>query len=84
MKLFIVSYVGLSDNYDANGYNELHPYPNHGDAMMKFKSMRDNEIANCEDEGREYVILENTPTEFRMSWSGGDEEVRIYLKEVEI
>ena len=79
----IVSYVGLSDNeHDANGYNEVHAFADKYDAIVKMRTLRNNEIDNL-DEG-DYEILVDTTTEFRMAWCGYAEQIRIYLHEVEI
>ena len=79
-QIYTVSYVGLSDSeYDANGYCETFVYRLREKAKAKLKALRDNEIENCKAEGRDYEILKDAPWEFRMSWCGHGEQLRIKI-----
>ena len=87
MKIYLVSYVGLSKDDDGNGYNECHAYIKEEDAKKKFKELRDNEIKECEDANGgaiTYNIWEDEPDKFYMSWFYDEEAIKIYLHEVEM
>lgn len=82
-KLYIVTYVGLSDNDDeANGYSEVKAYNSLDKAKAKLKRYKNCEINDIKDRGDEYEILTDTDMECRISWGGGSEQVRILIHEV--
>ncbi|MBQ8713106.1 MAG: hypothetical protein IJ551_09865 [Prevotella sp.] len=79
-QIYTVSYVGLSDSeYEANGYCETFVYRSQEKAEAKLKAMRDALIENCKAEGRDYEILKDEDLDFRMSWCGHGEQVRIEI-----
>ena len=83
--VYVVTYVGLSDSeYDANGYSECRVYSDKEAAIEKLKALRDNEIAELEEQGRDYEILKDEPMECRISWCGHGEQVRIEVHKEEM
>lgn len=81
---YILTYVGLSDSdYRANGYSEAFLFDTLDEAKSYMKTLADNEKANCDDEEREYEILEDSEREFRMSWSCHSEQVRMQIHTVD-
>lgn len=81
---YILTYVGLSDSdYRANGYSEPFLFDTLEEAKSYMETLADNEKANCEDEEREYEILEDSEREFRMSWSSQGEQVRMQIHTVQ-
>lgn len=84
-KVYVVTYVGLSDSeYDANGYCESAVCTDLAAAKAKMKAWREAEIENCKAEGRDYEILEDEAMEFRMSWCGHGEQLRLKIEEKEV
>jgi hypothetical protein len=84
-KLYAVTYVGLSDSeYDADGYSEVAICDSLDKAKAKLKSWRDNEIADLEEQEREYEILQDEDNKCRISWCSHGEQVRIEIHEVEM
>lgn len=84
-KVWIVTYVGLSDSdYEANGYSECHVCGTLEAAKSKMRQLRDAEIENCKAEGRDYEILEDETTEMRMSWCCHGEQARLEIHEAEV
>lgn len=84
-KVFIVSYVGLSDSeYAANGYSEVKPFADKKSARDYMQTLANNEIQCCKGEERDYEILENKDDSFRMSWCSHGEQIRIEIHEDEI
>ena len=81
-KGYVVSYVGLSTEYDANGYCECSFHSTLGEAKAKLQELRSNEIENLKDEGRKFEVLEDEDDDCRISWCGGDEQVRIQIHKV--
>lgn len=85
MKKFILTYVGLSDSdYEANGYSEAFIFDTIEDARQHLKMLAESERFNCDDEGSEYEILKDTEDEYRMSWSGHGEQIRLQIHEVNL
>lgn len=83
MKKFILTYVGLSDSdYEANGYSNVFLFSTYEKAKERMKLLIKNECEYLKEEGREYEILEDTEDEFRMSWSGHGEQVRLQIHEI--
>lgn len=77
-RTYVVTYVGLSDSeYNANGYSECHLYCDKEAAFAKLKALRDAEIADLKEQGRDYEILEDEEDKCRISWCGHGEQVRI-------
>ena len=77
-KVYVVTYVGLSDSeYEANGYSDCHVYNDRDAALAKLKELRDAEIETLKDEGRDYEVLKDEDDECRISWCGHGEQVRI-------
>ncbi len=84
-KMWCATYVGLSDSeYKANGYSDVALFTTKDAAKAKLKAWRDNEIAALKEQERDYEILEDEDDEFRISWSGHGEQVRIEIHEVEL
>lgn len=83
LKLFIVTYVGMSDNeYDANGYCEVKPFFSKKKAEEYMQELVSNELESQKEFKPE--IVENEPNHIRIEWSGGYEQLRVELHEKEI
>ena len=82
MKKFVLTYVGLSDDYEANGYSEVFLFNTFDEAKEHMKTLSELERFECDTMGREYEILEDTEDEFRMSWSGHGEQIRLQIHEI--
>lgn len=83
MKHFILTYVGLSDSdYEANGYSDVFLFNTYEEAKERMKLLIKNECEYLKEEGHEYEILEDTEDEFRMSWSGHGEQIRLQIHEI--
>lgn len=78
MKVFTVSYVGLSDTeYKANGETKVFVFATMEEAKQKVSELRKEEIEHLTEEERNFEILEDGDDEVRISWSGHGEQVRI-------
>lgn len=76
MKVFVVTYVGLSDTeYDANGYSEVSVCTTLEDAKKKLASWKAEEIGHLVDEKRDYEILEGEDDYCRISWCSHGNQV---------
>ncbi len=83
--LYVVNYVGLSENeYDANGYTNNKVCSTLDAAKAKMKEWRNQEIEHLKNEGNDYEILEDEDDECRISWCGGSEQLRLSVNKVEI
>lgn len=80
-KLFIVTYVGLSDDEDANGYCEPKPFFSRKKAEDYMRMLRDNEL----EEQKDYnpTVIEDTPERIVIQWCGYQQLI-IRLHEEEI
>lgn len=81
LKLFIVTYVGLSDDEDANGYCEPKPFFSRKKAEDYMRMLRDNEL----EEQKDYnpIVIEDTPERIVIQWCGYQQLI-IRLHEEEI
>lgn len=85
MTKFILTYVGLSDSdYEANGYSNAFLCDTYEEAKEHMKLLIENECYCLKEEGYEYEILEDTDDEFRMSWSGHGEQIRLQIHEINL
>lgn len=85
MKIYVVTYVGLSDSdYDANGYCDCYVFGSLDDAKTALKKLRDNEIMYLKEDNREYEILEDEDDVCRISWCGHGEQIRLEVQCVEV
>ena len=76
MKVFVVTYVGLSDTeYDANGYSEVFVCTTLEEAKKKLVSLKQAEIGFLINEGRDYEILEDDDDYCHISWSSHGNQV---------
>ena len=86
-KLFIVTKTDFENSSGGYRNTECFPFQNKENAQKKFKELRDKEIDELEnaDGGKvDYSVYEDTDSKFEVSWYYGDEEVLIYLHEVEL
>ena len=85
MKIYIVSYVGLSESeYAANGYCDNYLFSDEESAKAKVQDLKEEEIAHLVDNEEEYEILEDSENEVRIGWCGNTEQVRIKMSEREL
>ena len=85
MKIYIVSYIVLSDSeYAANGCCEVKAFSAYDEAQAYMKKLAGEEKEYCKSEGREYEMLEDEEREFRISWNSQGEQVRIQIHETEL
>ena len=78
MKVFVVTYVGLSDTeYDANGYSEVSLHTTLEGARKKLALWKEAEIAFLAEEGREYEILEDKDDRCHISWNSHGDQIII-------
>ena len=83
MKHYVLTYVGLSDSdYEANGYSEVYLFDTLEDAQSKLREIAVNELDYHESEGSKCEVLEAFDNEFRMSWDGDGEQIRLQIHEV--
>ena len=83
--VYVLTSVGLSDsNYDANGRCDTYVFYSQVMAEAKLKALRDAEIEDSNATERECEILEDEPMEFRISWCGGGEQLRLQIQETYI
>lgn len=80
-KLFLVTYIGLSDSEpDANGYCETFLYVNHFEALAKMNSLAENEMQEHDSD----LSVKTEDNKRVLSWAGGTESVIITVKEIEV
>ena len=85
MKIYVVTYVGLSDSdYDANGYCDAYVFGALDDAKAAMRRLREKEIDYLKEDNRDYEILEDEDDMCRLSWCGHGEQLRIEVHEAEI
>lgn len=78
MKVFAVTYVGLSDTeYKANGETKVFVFATMEEATEKVAELKKEEIDHLTEEGRDFEILEDESDKFRVSWCSHGEQVRI-------
>lgn len=82
--MYVVSYVGLSEEYQANGYSECKVFDNLDQAVKQIAIWKDAEIDNLKAEGFDYEILEDKERECRISWCGHAEQIRLQIHETEM
>lgn len=82
-KCYIVSYVGLSTSEsDANGYNEVFLFDSFEDARKKMLALFESERESVTEMGD--IPYANYKYNYAcVSWAGGEEEVKIYIHEVQ-
>ena len=81
-KLFIVSYVGLSEDTNADGYCETHPFAEYADAKAFFERLLENEYNEQRDAGFEPVIDKHEEREASVEWC--NERVILRIEETEL
>lgn len=73
----------MSDSdYEANGYSEVYLFDTLEDAQSKLREIAVNELDYHESEGSKCEVLETFDNEFRMSWDGDGEQIRLQIHEV--
>ena len=82
--LFVVSYVGISTDYNANGNCDTYPFKTESSAQKKLKELRDEEISFRKKENNDYEILVDEEDKFRIGWCGNEEQVRIEIHKTDI
>lgn len=71
MKCYVLSYVGLSYDGDANGYNEVSVHSTLENAREHLNIMLNAEIENCKEMGEQYTI-QVEKNECTISWAEGE------------
>lgn len=81
--LWVVTHVTLSDTeYEANGHSDVKIFRCYDKAKQQMQDWINEEKQQLEENSRDYEILQDEPTAFRMSWSGGGfNQVRITIRE---
>ena len=79
---WVVTNVTLSDSeYQANGYSYVKVFDSFEKAEQQKKQWADAEIELCNNEERDYEVLQDEPSCFRMGWAGNTEQIRIQIHE---
>ena len=85
MKIYVVTYVGLSDSdYDANGYCDAYVFGALDDAKAAMRRLREKEIDYLKEDNRDYEILEDEDDKCRISWCGHGDQIRLEVQCVEV
>jgi len=82
---YIVSYVTLSgSDYQANGNVENFLFEDKNKAIEKAVELRLQEMAFCDENNREFEVIQGDVDDFRMEWAGGSESIRITVKGIKL
>ena len=84
-EVWVVTHTNVNyDEYDANGAACVDVFDSEKKAKAELKRQRKEEINFAKSEERDYEILEDHPTEFRMSWCMHSNQLRIEIHKAEI
>lgn len=78
--VWVVTHVTLSSNESkVNGVTKSKIFSDYDEAKDMLKKWAEEEKQLCEEENRDFFVMNNEPALFRMAWSGFSEQVRINI-----
>ena len=84
-EVWVLTHTNISmDDYNSNGPALVEVFDSEKKAKAELKKQRKEEIKFAKECKREYEILEDEPTEFRMGWCMHSNQLRIEIHKAEI